>query len=190
MSRLRPTLWRTCRVLASETRLDLLQHLFEQEELCVSELAEMTGISPHNASTQLRALNARGLIARRREKQKIIYRAEANKELPDAPALLTAVRDAFAKQTPRRTIFHLCTGFTHERRIELARVLAVAPRTVGELRSCTGMSDSALALHLEKLSARGFIKKQDGRYRLRRVKSPLRRALLQAALAGTTGPQK
>ncbi len=74
MNRLRPTLWRTCRVLASETRLDLLQHLFEQGELCVSELAAMTGVSPHNASTQLRALNARGLIARRREKQKVIYR--------------------------------------------------------------------------------------------------------------------
>ncbi len=132
MNRLRPTLWRTCRVLASETRLDLLQHLFGQGELCVSELAAMTGISPHNASTQLRALNARGLIARRRENKNVIYRAEANEELPDAPALLTAVRDAFAKQTPRRTVFHLCTGFTHERRIELARVLSVAPRTFGE----------------------------------------------------------
>ncbi|MEN7973663.1 MAG: metalloregulator ArsR/SmtB family transcription factor, partial [Verrucomicrobiota bacterium] len=157
MSRLRPTLWRTCRVLASETRLDLLQHLFGQGELCVSELAALTGISPHNASTQLRALNARGLVTSRRENQKVIYRAEANKELDDAPALLKAVRDAFAKKTPRRTVFHLCTGFTHERRIELARVLSAAPRTFGELRGCTGISGSALALHLEKLSARGFV---------------------------------
>ncbi|MEN8255103.1 MAG: metalloregulator ArsR/SmtB family transcription factor [Verrucomicrobiota bacterium] len=187
MSRLRPTLWRTCRVLASETRLDLLRHLFEQGELCVSELAALTGISPHNASTQLRALNARGLIAPRHEKQKVIYRAEANEDLDDAPALLKAVRDAFAKQTPRRTVFHLCTGFTNERRVALVRILSAGPQTFGELRSCTGMSGSALALHLDKLSARGFVKKQADRYRLRRVKDPLRRALLQSALAGTVG---
>ena len=189
MNQLHPTLWRTCRVLACETRLELLQHLFEQGELCVSELAAMTGISPHNASTQLRALNARGLIALRREKQKVIYRAEANEALDDAPALLRAVCDAFTKQTPRRTVFRLCTGFTHERRIKLVHVLAVSPQTFGELLSGTGMSGSALALHLEKLSSRGFVKKQAGRYHLRRVKNPLRHALLHAALAGTTEPQ-
>jgi len=143
-------------------------------------MAGLTGISPHNASTQLRALNARGLITPRRENQKVIYRAEANEELVAAPALLEALHNAFAKKTPAKIIFYSCTAFTHERRIELARALAEGPRTFGELRNHTEMSISALAHHLEKLSARGFVKEQEGLYRLRRLKDPLRRTLLKA----------
>jgi len=181
MSKLRPTLWRTCRVLACETRLEMLRLLFEKEELCVSEMADLTGITAHNASTQLRALNARGLITPRRENQKVIYRAEPNEELSAAPALLKEVRNAFEKKTPVKTIFHLCTAFTHQRRIELVRTLTDGPQSFGELLEKTGMSTSALWGHLDKLSARGFVKEQEGRYRLCRVKDPLRRALLQAA---------
>ena len=180
MSKLRPTLWRTCRVLASETRLEMLRLLFEQGELCVSEIADLTGISPHNTSTQLRALNARGLITPRREGQKVIYRAEANENLDAAPALLEAVRDAFAKKTSAKTIFHSCTAFTHERRIEIVHILTTqGPQTFGDLMKKTGMSSSALWNHLDKLSDRGFVAGRDHRYRLRRVKDPLRRALLQ-----------
>ncbi len=180
MSKLQPTLWRTCRVLACETRLEMLRLLFEKEELCVSEMAKLTGISAHNASTQLRALNARGLITPRRQDQRVIYRAEANENLDAASALLDAVRDAFAKKTPGKAIFHSCTAFTHERRIELVRLLADGPQTFGDLMEKTGMSSAALWNHLDKLSDRGFVKERDHLYRLRRVKDPLRRTLLQA----------
>lgn len=180
MSKLRPTLWRTCRVLACETRLEMLRLLFEEGELCVSEMADLTGISAHNASTQLRALNARGLITPRREDQRVIYRAEANENLDAAPLLLDAVRDAFAKKTSAKNIFHSCTAFTHERRIEIVRALVDAPKTFGDLMKETGMSPSALWNHLEKLSARGFVKERERLYRLRRQKTPLCRALLNA----------
>lgn len=60
MSKLRPTLWRTCRVLASETRLRLLWTLFENEGLCVADLAHRIGISEQNASNQLRSLYISG----------------------------------------------------------------------------------------------------------------------------------
>jgi len=180
MSKLRPTLWRTCRVLACETRLKMLRLLFENGELCVSEMADLTGISPHNASTQMRALNARGLITPRREGQRVIYRAEANEELDAAPLLLEAVRDAFAKKTPAKTVFHACTAFTHERRIEIVRVLTGGPRSFGDLMQETGMSSAALWNHLDKLSSRGFVKARDNRYRLCRVNGPFRRALLKA----------
>jgi len=183
MSKLRPTLWRTCRVLACETRLEMLRLLFEKGELCVSEMADLTGISPHNASTQLRALNARGLITPRRENQKVIYRAEANEELDAAPALLNTIRAAFAKKTSARTIFHSCTAFTHERRIQIVRVLENGAKPFGDLMKETGMSSAALWNHLDKLSDRGFVKEQDRRYRLIRVKDPLRRALLKAICA-------
>jgi len=180
MSKLRPSLWRTCRVLACETRLKMLRLLFERGELYVSEMADLTGISAHNASTQLRALNARGLITPRRENQRVIYRAEANEELDAAPLLLEAVRDAFAKKTPAKTIFHSCTAFTHERRIELVRLLSNGPKSFGSLMKETGMSSAALWNHLGKLSDRGFVTERDQRYHLRRVRDPLRRTLLNA----------
>jgi DNA-binding transcriptional ArsR family regulator len=159
----------------------MLELLFARGELCVSELADLTGTSAHNASIQLRALNARGLITPRRENQKVIYRAEANEELSAAPALLEAVRGAFSKKTPILTIFHICTAFTHERRIGLIRVLIGGPQSFGDLLKKTEMSPSALWGHLDKLSARGFVKMRDGRYRLARLKDPLRRTLLQTA---------
>jgi DNA-binding transcriptional ArsR family regulator len=169
-------------VLSCETRLELLRLLFEKGELCVSELARLTGTTSHNASTQLRALNARGLISPRREKLRVIYRAEANAETASAPVLLEALRAAFTKKTPIRTIFHICTAFTHPRRIEIARSLTKAPQqTFGEMLDDTAMSSSALATHLEKLLSRGFVKKREGRYGLVRLKDPLRRVLLQAA---------
>ena len=59
---LRPALWRTCRVIANETRLQLLWHIFAKGELCVSQLVQRTGATQPNASNQLRALSARGLI--------------------------------------------------------------------------------------------------------------------------------
>lgn len=182
MGQLQPTLWRTCRVLACETRLEMLWLLFEKRELCVSELAELTGTTAHNASTQLRALNARGLISPRREKRRVLYRAEASAETAAAPVLLEALRTAFTKKTPIRKIFHICTAFTHPRRIEIVRSLTKAPQqTFGEMLEGTGMSSSALANHLEKLSRRGFVKKRAGLYGLVRLKDPLRRALLLAA---------
>lgn len=182
MGQLQPTLWRTCRVLACETRLEMLWLLFEKSELCVSELARLTGTTSHNASTQLRALNARGLITPRREKLRVLYRAEANAETVSAPVLLEALRAAFAKKTPLGTVFHICTAFTHPRRIEIVRSLTKAPQqTFGELLEATGMSPSALWIHLEKLSRRGFVKNREGLYGLVRPKDPLRRALLQAA---------
>ena len=180
MSKLRPTLWRTCRVLASETRLEMLRLLFETGELCVSEMADLTKVSPHNASTQLRALNARGLITPRREKQKLFYRAEANENLDAAPILLNAVRDAFANKKSAEAIFHSCTAFTHERRIQIVRALANGPKSFGALMKETGILPSALWNHLEKLSDRGFVKEQGRLYRLRRVNDPFRRTLLQA----------
>lgn len=176
-----PSLWRTCRVLACETRLTMLQLLIEHGELCVSELAEQTGITPHNASTQLRALNARGLITPRREKLRVLYRAEANEALEAAPQLLAAIGAAFRAGASPKTVFHLCTAFTHPRRIELARMLQAEPKPFEDLQEKTKMSASSLCRHLRKLEARGFVKKRGTQYQPARRSDPLRIALWQCA---------
>jgi len=98
MSKLRPTLWRTCRAIASETRLRLFWEIFRGKDLSVSMLAHRVGISEQNASNQLRVLNARALITPYRKGMKVFYRAEANREVEYAEELLEALRNCCAKK--------------------------------------------------------------------------------------------
>lgn len=184
MSAIEPSLWRTCRVLACESRLEMLRLLIERGELCVSELADLAGTTPHNASTQLRALNARGLITPRRERLRVLYRAEANDSLAAAPRLLEAVRAAFAAGTSQKTVFRICTAFTHPRRIEITRTLQTAPLSLDALQEKTGISLSALWQHLDKLESRGFVKKSGTQYLPAKRKDQLRNALWQCACGG------
>ena len=179
--KLRPTLWRTCRVIANETRLQLLWHIFDEGELCVNQLVQRVGATRPNASNQLRALSARGLITSRREKKNVIYRAEANSGVDFASELLEALRQCHEQSTPFKTIIRQATAFTHERRIEIVRALNGKKLSFGGLRDTTSMSPAALSRHLEKLEARRFIKRTDGIYRLAWPGNPLGRTLIKIA---------
>lgn len=164
MSKLRPTLWRTCRVLASETRLRLLWALFENEGLCVADLACLTGISEQNASNQLRALNARGLITPRRLGLRVFYCPEPNTEVECAQTLLNSLRDCCEKKMPLTTIIRQATAFTHERRILIIKTLNSGPASFAGLLTQTGIPAPSLAHHLKKLEARRFVRRGSGKY--------------------------
>lgn len=183
MQQLTPTLWRTCRALACETRLRLLWNIFQYEKLSVSELAQQTGICVPTATLHLRALNARGLIIPHREKMKVFYRARANPAIAVAPALLMALRNCYANSVPFHAVVRQATAFTHERRIELIRALNGSDLTFDELLEKTGMSASALSRHLSKLKARGFIRRNRGKYRRATPPNELGTVLLNAALS-------
>lgn len=180
---LRPTLWRTCRALARETRLQLLWKIFEEGELYVRQAAERTGMSVPNACNQLRTLSARGLISPRREKMRVFYRAEANSALDAAPVLLDALRNCYEKKTPFKTIIRQTTAFTNERRIEIVRALSRKSLDFHQLIEATGMSTSALSRHLGKLETRGFVKYRNGIYYRAAPGNPLGRTLLKLACA-------
>lgn len=179
MNRLRPTLWRTCRVIACETRLQLLWFLFEEGECCVSQLAESIHITPSNATIQLRAMSARGLIRYRRSKLNVIYRAEASPEVDYAIGLLEALRVCHYSNTPHRTVMKQATAFTHERRIEIVRLLHGNPMKPAALQAATGMSSSAMMRHLDKLLSRRFVRESEGRYRLEWPGHPFGRTLMR-----------
>ena len=179
--KLTPTLWRTARVLASKIRLQILWLLFEEKELYVQQIAERTDMSVPNASTQLRALSARGLISPRREGMKVIYRAEANESLEAAPALLKALHTCYDQSVSFKTLIRQATAFTHERRIEIVRELKGKKLPFHTLVQTTGMSPSALSRHLDKLEARGFVKYRDGLYRSAYPGNVLGRTLLRLA---------
>lgn len=179
---LRPSFWRTCRAIACESRLQLLWVLFEEKELSVCELAHRTGMGNAQASVQLRALNARGLISFRREKMRVLYRAQANEAIGYAPQLLEGLRLCHERGMEFSTVIRQATAFTHQRRIEMVRILKDEPMDSEQLLLASGMSSSALFLHLGKLTARGFIKKNHGRYRVCAPANRFGKVLLRISL--------
>ena len=181
MKALRPTLWRTCRVIANTTRLKLLWAIFKSEGLCVNELSDVVGTSRTNTTNQLRALSARGLITPVRIGKKIVYRAEANHGVDHADELLDALRKCCARNVSLREVFRQATAFTHVRRIELVRMLG---RGIGidELSKETGLRYSVLQWNLTKLQERGFIRDCSGCYIAVRPKNPLGACLSKIVL--------
>lgn len=62
------------KVLASDTRLRLLHALVRSGELCVSDLGAAVGLRPQAVSNQLQRLVDRGIVAARRDGNRIWYR--------------------------------------------------------------------------------------------------------------------
>ena len=60
-------------VAGNETRLKILYLLAQEAELCVCDLADVTGMTVSSISHQLSKLRANGLIRRRRDGQTIYY---------------------------------------------------------------------------------------------------------------------
>ncbi len=179
MRELRPTLWRTCRVIASTTRLRLLWKIFQSEGLCVGELARATGASRENATIQLRALNARGLIMSTRRGKRVIYRAEANPGVDGAEEILDALRESFIAKIPLKIVFREATAFTHSRRIFLMKTVILSSGSFDELLETSGMSPIALRWNLSKLEARGFVKAHGDFYEAGYPKNPLGKCLMR-----------
>lgn len=61
-------------VLSDETRLKII-HALEKQELCVSDIAEKSGVSQSAVSHQLRILRQLDLVRAQRRGQKVYYRA-------------------------------------------------------------------------------------------------------------------
>lgn len=191
MNKLRPTLWRTCRVIANLTRLRLLWKIFEKEGLCVDELAKQTVTSRPNATIQLRALNSRGLICRCQKGKRVIYRAEPNSEVEFAEELLAALRTCYTKRIHPELVFRQATALTHPARIELVRLLQESEKDAAQLVEMSGLSEGALILHLNKLESRGFIAcRKGGVYHLARPAEPLGACLMQIVCAKSAGRVK
>lgn len=181
MQPLRPTLWRTCRVIANETRLNLLRALFACEESTVSMLAGGTGISISFASIQLRALHARGLVTARSAGRWVFYTAAPNPFVEHAAAIGDAIRTSCAVDTDNGSLIKAATAFTHPRRIIITKCLGEEQKTVSELMLSTHISRMALYRHLEKLTARGMVEQENNRYCLARPENSLGQALLTLA---------
>ncbi len=176
---------RICRTIANTTRLQLLWGIFDEEELCVRELALRAGISASNASNQLQELAAKEFIIPKRGKQKVFYKPCPLPDTTCARALLPALRICHDHSIAFQTILTQATAFTHERRIQIVRCLTVSEETFDSLLNKTGMTPPALNRHLRKLIRRRVIVKQDRIYQMQRPKSDLARCLLTLATQST-----
>jgi DNA-binding transcriptional ArsR family regulator len=155
---LHPTLWRTCRVLANRTRLQIFSWLAMHSDQSVSAVADGIKKPLPVVSQYLRALEARGLLSARRIGRRVQYRIEPALTGQIALELVVALRQTFQKDAQAiETVFKLATAFTHPRRIEIYRVLKSGPRNLAQIQIATGISPRALLRHLFKLQARGFV---------------------------------
>lgn len=62
------------KMLANDTRLRLVHALVRSGQLCVSDLAGQVGLRPQAVSNQLQLLVGRGIVAARRDGNRIWYR--------------------------------------------------------------------------------------------------------------------
>ena len=180
--RARPTLWRTCRAMANTTRLRILRQLMRGPEQSVSELAAALGISDVVATRHLRRLGARGLLRVRRQGSWVFYRVEADPTIREAGPLVGALRETLQGE---RDVFdevsRLATAFTHPRRQAIYEALRVGDRSFLELQEETGISERALARHLDKLVDRGFVVAGMDLYRATRPPGRLAQVLAELA---------
>ncbi len=180
--RLKPTLWRTCRALASKQRLNLIRLLDEHEELTVSQAANKTGRPLSGVSEDLRILNARGLLKVRRKGLYVHYRIGADSSISGADTLVKALKDLLHAAPDRQAAaLKALTGFTHVRRHKIIYELHQAPASFGQLVLRCHISAPSLKRHIRKLRDRGFVKLEKHIYHLATPTDPLRRYLLSAA---------
>ena len=159
---LQPTLWRTCRVLANDTRLCLLAQLVRKQPQSVSELASRCSLALPVASQSLRALEARGLLRVNRIRRRVEYHIPTRSEAGLLADLTAALAAALRREPlPTRAIMKLATAFTHPARIQIHRMLQSGPKNEMQLRTAIRLSSLALWRHLRKLKARGFIRHDD-----------------------------
>ena len=162
---LKPTVWRTMRVLANETRLRLLRAVLRSPGRCVRELALQAGVSPNLATIQLRHLQARGLIRAERVSRWVRYTADPDPLVVHAADILAAMRDALSGPRPNyKDVIACLTAYTHERRLRIAHALDHGVDGLPDLRVACAISEPALRRHLHKLARRRLATLAEGKW--------------------------
>ncbi|QBG47730.1 ArsR family transcriptional regulator [Verrucomicrobia bacterium S94] len=179
---LKPTLWRTCRVLASTPRLQLIRALLEKGTASVSTLSARAGLSPSKGSIHLRALNSRGLISATPKGRFVFYTPVPNPSVAGAAQILTALKVAISADMNDDEIIHYTTAFTHQRRIVMVKALEERGCEPVELSSLTRIPLPALLRHAEKLRARDMISDRKHTLKLRIPQNLFGHAMLESAL--------
>ena len=181
MAMLHPTLWRTCRVLAGETRLKLLRNIILHPEQSVSKLAGALDISLPRASQELRRLQSRGLVQTRPDGVHVRYIPAPDPLVATAAPLLQAAKESFLRFPPAEDhqIIQIATGFAHPRRLAILRLLQIGPMNTLTLEDLSGMTRTALNRHLLKLQTAGLIRREQRQFHVVDHPHPMAQRLLR-----------
>jgi DNA-binding Lrp family transcriptional regulator len=157
----------------------MLALLIRQPGQTVSSVARQMKLSLPAASQYLRALEARGLLTCQRVGLRVEYRPVAMTTEGGGGAIATALRMLVGRrrQQPPDVLFKLATAFTHPRRIEVYRAVKNGADSFVRVQAATHISRRALARHLAKLEARGFVKNEEDVYAVTNHAHPLGRVL-------------
>lgn len=176
--KLTPTIWRTCRVLAGPTRLDLLRRIIESPNQCVAELMEAAGLSETRASQELRRLQARGLVRASRSGRWLRYSPVPDPKVPSAKVLLGAMETSLQRGPGDvKEAIRVAKAYAHERRLTLARLLGKGPCSIEEMGFLTGISRPALSRHLQAMREGGVVRRAKKGWELAPNGHPLAKAL-------------
>lgn len=173
-------IWRTCRVLANESRLKILKRLMRGAELCVTDISEVEGVSLVTASEHLRLLHQSGFLMQERKSKWIFYTASLSAGFSLAEEIYKPLRKRLImskSQIP--SLLKLMTAFTHPRRVEILKCLFVASRSFDELIELCDISPMAMRRHLGKLVSRDIVRQDSDIYRIPSGGTELKRVLIQ-----------
>ncbi len=185
-----PSVWRTCRALMNERRLTCLSVVLNSPGVSVGEVADEAGLPENQASINLRALQARGLLTARRDGRWIRYFPEPDPLVQHAAAVLDAVRRELKSGLEHQVepLMETFRAFTHSRRLTILKYLALLNKaTCEEIVSKTRISQPAVSRHLETLRGAGLVSTvENGVWKLaaRNELSALARALLDMVANG------
>lgn len=172
-------LWKTCRVLANETRLKILRCLFKNQERCVQNIAEQFHLSEVVASQHLKLLNEHGFLNQKRESKWVFYQPTVPKNETPAKYLTSSLESKLTRPSPRYSeLIRAFTAFTHPRRIDITKTVLLRQSRFEELVADCSISMPALYRHLDKLVNRNVIKEENSIYCIVQQKSALNKALL------------
>jgi DNA-binding transcriptional ArsR family regulator len=186
MQNLNPTLWRTCKMLAGQTRIRLLRQLFSHPGECVSALGKRAEIKVSAASQELRRIQSRGLLQAERRGVHLIYRLAADPQVSSAAPLLKAIQTACATLPPERDgeMAVIAAGLAHERRIRIVRALLGGSLSKSALQCAVRIPDHPFHAHVDTLLESGFVIRSHNRLHVAVPDHPLAKALAKLLRQG------
>ena len=109
----------------------------------------------------MRRIQSRGLLKSSRDGIRVIYRAEADPQVPTAAPLLKALKAAFSDFPPERDedLRALAFGLAYPRRIAIAQALQASPQTELDLGVALKLSSYAVFTHVKILQDGGWVRR-------------------------------
>jgi DNA-binding IclR family transcriptional regulator len=153
----------------------------------VSLLAQAAGIGESAASQELRRLQSRGLLRRHQAGGRVYFWPIPDPQVSSAAPLLEALIDTLNRYPADEDVdlCRLAMGLAHERRIQIARILAKGPIRSIELQHKTGIPRDALQRHLQRMQDAGLLQVARNRIALIWPRHPLARALSRLVSTAT-----